>query len=140
MFSVWVSAYAGLDDRYPEAGAFFGFRPVWRTGEINLAPELYAEMIFSLSHFGVTYRAGLRLETPGNMWAGLEYELPAAAAFLRLDYIPLKERRPYMRWRCELGRANHELALGYRFDGHISAEIIYFSADGKIGLRGIWNL
>ena len=138
MFSLWIAAYAGIEGRYPEAGAFFGFRPVWRIGDVNLAPEIYAEAVFSLDDFGLAYRAGLRLETLENLWAGTEYDLPRGALFLRVEYIPLKLRRPYARWRWEIGRPYHELGLGYRFDEHISAEIIYY--DSRIGLRGIWNL
>ena len=137
MFSVWVAAYAGIDGRYPEAGAFFGFRPSWKIGDVNLAPEVYAEAIFSLDDFGVTYRAGQRFELLENLWSGIEYEMPEGNAFLRTEYIPLKIRRPYGRWRWKIGRAYHELGLGYKFDEHVSVEIYY---DGSIGLRGIWNL
>ncbi len=137
MFSMWVAAYAGIEGRYPEAGMFFGFRPVWRIGDVNLAPEIYAELIFTLNNFGVTYRVGERFETLENLWAGIEYEMPEGLTFLRFEYIPLKVRRPYARWRWEMGSGNHEFGLGYRFDEHISAEIYY---DGDIGLRGIWNL
>ena len=138
MFSMWVSAYAGLEGRYPEAGAFFGFRPIWRIGDVNLAPEVYGELIFELDDFGVTYRAGTRFELVGNFWAGIEYEMPEGETFMRLDYIPLKVRRPYARWRFGLGNYYHELGLGYKFDEHISVELYY--DDGNVGLRGIWNL
>ena len=138
MFSMWVSAYAGLEGRYPEAGAFFGFRPIWRIGDVNLAPEVYGELIFELDDFGVTYRAGTRFELLGNFWAGIEYEMPEGETFMRLDYIPLKVRRPYARWRFGLGNYYHELGLGYKFDEHISVELYY--DDGNVGLRGIWNL
>ena len=137
MFSVWVAAYAGIEGRYPEAGAFLGFRPIWRIGEVNLAPEVYGEVIFALEDFGVSYRVGGRFELLASLWGGLEYVLPEGKTFMRVEYIPLKVRRPYARWRWELGVSNHELGLGYRFDEHVSAEIYY---DGSIGLRGIWNL
>lgn len=137
MFSVWVSAYAGLDGRYPEAGAFFGFRPMWRIGDVNLAPEVYTELIFELDDFGLTFRAGTRFELVENFWGGIEYQMPEDELFMRLEYIPLKVRRPYARWRWGLRNWEHELGLGYRFDEHISAEIYY---DGNIGIRGIWNL
>ena len=137
MFSVWVSAYAGLEGRYPEAGAFFGFRPVWRIGEVNLAPEVYTELVFALDDFGVTYRLGTRFELLENFWGGIEYEMPDGELFVRMEYIPVKIRRPYARWRWGLREWEHELGLGYRFDEHISAEIYY---NGNIGIRGIWNL
>ena len=137
MFSMWAAVYAGLDGRNPEAGAFFGFRPVWRIGDVNLAPEIYGEVIFSLDDFGVTYRAGGRFELLSGLWTGLEYVMPEGHTFMRMEYIPLKVRRPYALWRWNIGRSYHELGLGYRFDEHVSAEIYY---DGSIGLRGIWNL
>ena len=137
MFSVWVSAYAGLEGRYPEAGAFFGFRPVWRIGDVNLAPEVYTELVFALDDFGVTYRLGTRFELLENFWGGVEYGMPDDELFVRLEYIPVKIRRPYARWRWGLRKWEHEIGLGYRFDEHISAEIYY---DGNIGIRGIWNL
>ncbi len=138
MFSMWVSAYAGLEGRYPEAGAFFGFRPIWRIGEVNLAPEVYGELVFELDDFGVNFRAGTRFELLENFWAGIEYEPLEGETFMRLDYIPLKIRRPYARWRFGLGNYYHELGLGYRLDEHISVELYY--DDGSVGLRGIWNL
>ena len=136
-FSVWVSAYAGLEGRYPEAGAFFGFRPVWRIGDVNLAPEIYTELIFTLDNFGLSQRFGERFELVQNFWAGIEYMTPDDEFFVRLEYIPVKIRRPYARWRWSLNSSKQEAGLGYRFDEHISAEIYY---DGNIGLRGIWNL
>ena len=138
MFSMWVSAYAGLEGRYPEAGAFFGFRPIWRIGDVNLAPEVYGEVIFELDDFGVKFRAGTRFELLENFWAGIEYEVLGGETFMRLDYTPLKVRRPYARWRFGLGNYYHELGLGYRFDEHISVELYY--DDGSLGLRGIWDL
>ena len=137
-FTVWVSAYAGLDGKYPEAGAFFGFRPLWRVNDrYNFAPEFYAELIFSLDDFGVTGHFGGRFEFLQNFWAGIEYEVPVDEIFVRLEYIPVKIRRPYARWRFSLQSSEQEAELGYRIDEHISAGIYY---DGDFGLRGIWNL
>lgn len=136
-FSVWVSAYAGLEGRYPDAGAFFGFRPVWRIGDVNLAPEIYTEIHLTLDDFGVSGRFGERFELIQNLWAGVEYEVPEDEFFVRLEYIPVKIRRPYAHWRWSLSSSKHEAGIGYRFDEHVSAELYY---DGNIGLRGIWNL
>lgn len=136
-FSVWVSAYAGLEGRYPDAGAFFGFRPLWRIGDVNLAPEIYTELIFTLDDFGLSGRFGERFELVQNFWAGIEYMIPDDEFFVRLEYIPVKIRRPYARWRWSLSSSKQEAGLGYRFDEHVSAELYY---DGNIGLRGIWNL
>ena len=138
MFSVWVSAYAGLEDKYPEAGAFFGFRPLWRINDrYNFAPEFYTEILFALDDFGFTQRFGGRFELLNNFWAGIEYEIPDDEFYARFEYIPIKIRRPYARWRHSLNSGKYEGGLGYRIDEHISAEI-YFN--GSIGLRGIWNL
>lgn len=137
MFRIWVSAYAGIEGKNPEAGAFFGFRPVWNVGDVNLAPEIYGELLLSLDNFGMAFRTGMRIETLENLWAGLEYNISAGRAFLRMEYIPVKIRRPYAIWRWEIGRVCHELSLGYKFDEHISAELYY---DGSFGLRGMWSL
>ena len=138
MLSVWVSGYAGIEGKYPEAGAFFGFRPLWRLNDrYNFAPEIYTEILFSLDDFGYTQRFGGRFELLNNFWAGIEYEIPDDEFYVRLEYIPVKIRRPYGRWRYSFRGGKYECGLGYRIDEHISAEIYY---DGDIGLRGIWNL
>ena len=137
-FSVWISAYAGLEGKYPEAGAFFGFRPLWRVNDkYNFAPEFYVELLISLDNFGVTQRFGGRFEFLQNFWAGAEYEATDGEVYMRLEYIPVKIRRPYARWRWSLNSSKQEAELGYRLDEHISAGIYY---DGSFGLRGIWNL
>lgn len=143
MFSVWVSAYAGISGRYPEAGIFFGFRPLWRMVEngFNFAPEIYAEMIFSLDDFGFTQRLGGRFELINNFWAGAEFQWPDSDYYFRLQYIPVKIRRPYALWRYSPSGSNHEAAIGYKFDEHISIEVYYDSSgEDKLGLRGTWHL
>lgn len=138
MFSIWVSAYAGIDGKYPEAGAFFGFRPLWRVNDrYNFAPEIYTELIFELEDFGFTQRIGGRFEFLNNFWGGIEYEMPDDEFYVRFEYVPIKIRRPYARWRHSLSTGKQEGGIGYRIDEHISAEIYY---DGNIGLRGKWNL
>ena len=138
MFSVWVSAYAGIDGKYPEAGAFFGFRPLWRLNDrYNFAPEIYTELIFTLDDFGFTQKIGGRFELLNSFWAGIEYEMPDDEFYVRVEYIPVKIRRPYARWRHSLNGSKYDGGIGYKIDEHISAEIYY---DGNIGLRGIWNL
>lgn len=138
MFSMWVAAYAGLEGRYPEAGAFFGFRPLWRAGgKYNFAPEVYAELIFTLDDFGFTYRAGGRFELFSHFWAGVELQWPENDYYLRFEYIPMRVRRPYARWRWSPEMGENEVILGYRFDEHVSVEIYY---NDDIGLKGIWNL
>ena len=137
MFQLWVSAYAGLEGRYPEAGIFFGFRPEWG----RYTPELYAEAVVELEDFDVTTRLGGRFEVYSNLWAGVEVQWPENKYFLRLQYIPVKVRRLYALWRWSPELDVHEAALGYRVDEHVSVEIYYFSeGDEKLGLRGTWHL
>lgn len=136
MFQLWVSAYAGLGGRYPELGAFFGFRPEWR-----LRPEFYTEIILALDNFGVTHRWGGRIELIENLWAGIENQWPENEYFFRVQYSPVKIRRPYALWRYSPELDIHEAALGYRIDEHMSIEIYYYSGgEDKLGLKGTWNL
>ena len=136
MFQLWVSAYAGMEDRYPEAGVFFGIKP-----HTSFKPELYCELIFALNDFDVTSRLGLRLETLENLYAGIEYQWPGEEYYLRLQYIPVKIRRPYGMWRYSPSLGTHEAALGYRIDEHVSVEIYYDSTGtDEIGIRGMWHL
>ena len=133
---MWVAAYAGLEGRYPEAGAFFGFRP-----DIWLKPEIYVEAIFSLDDFDLTNRLGSRFEMANNFWVGIENQWPDNKYFFRIQYIPLKIRRPYAFWRFSPELEAHEAALGYRIDEHISLEIYYDNlGEDKIGFRGLWYL
>ena len=136
MFQLWVAAYAGLDGRYPEAGAFFGFRP-----PAKFAPEIYAEVIFQLDDFDITRRLGGRFELFDNFWAGVEVQWPENKYFLRVQYSPVKVRRPYAWWRWSPELEAHEAALGYRVDEHVSIELYYDNTgEDKLGLRGMWHL
>ena len=136
MFQLWVSAYAGMEDRYPEAGVFFGIKP-----HTSFNPELYCELIFALNDFDITSRLGLRLETLENLYAGIEYQWPGEEYYLRLQYIPVKIRRPYGMWRYSPSLGTHEAAIGYRIDEHVSVEIYYDSTGtDEIGIRGMWHL
>lgn len=137
LFQVWVSAYAGLEGRYPEAGAFFGWNTANLTG-VDL--ELYGEAIVELEAFELTRRLGLRLRLFGDLWAGAEVQWPEEEWFGRLQWGPSRMRRPYLwwRWSPELGQ---EGALGYRVDEHVSIEIYYDgTSDDRVGLRGLWSL
>ena len=138
MFQMWVAAYAGLEDRYPEIGLFFGFRP-----RFKLNPEIYTEIIFGLNDFEGTYRLGGRFEFIDNLWLGIENQWPENEFFFRVQYSPVKIRRPYALWRYSPGLDAHEAALGYRVDEHVSVEIYYDSSgekSKKLGLRGMWQL
>ena len=136
MFQMWVSAYAGIEGRYPELGAFFGFRPEWK-----FHPEIYAELVLELEDFKLTHRWGGRVELFENFWAGIENQWPDNKYFFRLQYSPVKIRRPFALWRYSPELEVHEAALGYKIDEHMSIEIYYYSGgDDKLGLRGTWNL
>ncbi len=134
-FQMWVAAYAGIEGKYPEAGIFFGYRP-----DLNWA-EIYAELIFSLNDFDLTRRLGARFELFNNFWAGVEVQWPENEYFIRAQYIPVKIRRPYGWWRWSPNLKQHEAAIGYRIDEHVSIEIYYNDSNNdKIGLRGMWHL
>ena len=136
MFQMWVSAYAGIEDRYPELGAFFGFRPDW-----DLHPEFYAEFILALDDFRLTHRWGGRIELFENLWAGIENQWPENKYFFRLQYSPVKIRRPFALWRYSPGLDIHEASLGYEIDEHMSIEIYYYGGGkDKLGIRGTWHL
>ncbi len=137
LFQVWMAAYAGLEDRYPEAGIFFGWNTAHLTG-LNL--ELYAEGIIPLDNFEWTRRLGIRTMLFRNFWAGVEMEWPGDNGFYRVQWDSGRVRRPYLSWRWspDIG---HEAALGYRVDGHISIEVYYDgTGSDKVGVRGLWSL
>ena len=138
MFQMWVAAYAGLEDRYPEIGLFFGFRP-----RLKFNPEIYTEIIFELNDFEGTYRLGGRFEVLNNFWLGIENQWPENEFFFRVQYSPVKIRRPYASWRYSPKLDVHEASFGYKIDEHVSVEIYYDSSGAKskkFGLRGMWQL
>lgn len=136
MFQMWVAAYAGIEDRYPEIGVFFGYRTNW-----DFNAEIYAEAILSLNDFDLVHRWGGRFELFDNFWAGIENQWPDNKYFFRVQYSPVKIRRPYAWWRYSPELDAHEAALGYKFDEHISVEIYYDNTgEDKLGLRGMWHL
>ena len=137
LFQVWVAAYAGLEDRYPEAGVFFGWNTAHLTG---LDLELYVEGIAALDNFGWTQRLGVRVPLFHDFWAGVEMEWPGENSFYRVQWGSGRVRRPYLSWRwsAEMG---HEAAAGYRVDEHISIEVYYDGTkSNKVGVRGLWSL
>ena len=137
LFQVWVAAYAGLEDRYPELGVFFGWNTAHLTG-INL--ELYAEGIAALDDFGWTQRLGVRVPLFRNFWAGVEMEWPGDNVFSRVQWGSVRVKRPYLSWRWSPDKG-HEAAVGYRVDGHISIEVYYDGTKSdKVGVRGLWSL
>lgn len=137
LFQVWVAAYAGLEERYPEAGLFLGWNTAHLTG---LDLEVYAEVIAALNDLGLDHRLGLRVRLFSDFWAGGEMAWPESRWFYRLQWGPAGMRRPYLwwRWNPDLG---HEAAVGYRLDKHISVEIYYDgTGSDKVGIRGMWSL
>lgn len=137
LFEMWVAAYAGVEGRYPELGAFFAYGPPF----IRFDPEIYAELIFSLDNFSEVHRIGARLELFSNFWAGAENQWPDNEYFIRIQYNPVRSRLPYVWWRWSPQLEVHEGALGYRIDEHISIELYYYRTDDdKVGFRGMWHL
>lgn len=137
LFQVWVAAYAGINDKYPEAGVFFGWNTKHLTG-LNL--EFYAEALLELNDWAFTGRVGARTEIFHDLWAGVEGQWPDNLLFARIYWGSTRAKRPYAwwRWNHELG---HEGALGYKIDEHISIEIYYDGTKSdKVGLRGQWSL
>ena len=135
-FDVWVSAYAGISGKYPDAGIYFG----WRPGRV-LNPEIYGEVKFSLEDFGVSSRVGVKSELVNNFWAGGGIQWPEAEYFVNVVYDPVRVRRPYFVWRWYPGKGRNEASLGYRIDEHISIELYYDgAARDKVGVRGLWHL
>jgi hypothetical protein len=141
-FQIRLAAFAGVEERYPEAEIMLGWNARRQTG-VDL--ELYNETIIDIGEFGVTNRLGFRFPLmkgirAGVLRVGVEVEWPEQEPWYRVWWDSQKIRRPYAwwRWNPEYG---HNAALGYRIDGHISIEIHY---DGrykdKMGLRGILQL
>ena len=136
MFEMWFAGYAGIEGRYPEAGAFFAFGP-----DVRFDPEVYVELVFSLDDFSEVHRLGGRLELFEYVWFGLENQWPDNEYFIRLQYYPIRTNRPYVWWRWSPELEVQEAALGYRVDEHISVELYYYDAgDDKVGFRGMWHL
>ncbi|MBQ7593000.1 MAG: hypothetical protein IJU48_01450 [Synergistaceae bacterium] len=136
VFNLWVAAYAGIEGRYPEIGAFFAFRP-----SMKFNPEFYFEAVFSLSDFDEVHRLGGRFELFNNVWLGAEVQWPENKYFIRFLYNPVRVHKPYFWWRWSPELEVHEMALGYRLDEHVSIEL-YYDTEGedKFGLRGLWHL
>ena len=137
LFEMWGTGYIGVEDRYPELGAFFAYGPPF----VLFDPEIYAELILSLNDFTEVHRIGGRLELFSNFWIGAENQWPDNEYFIRIHYNPVGSRLPYVWWRWSPQLEVHELAAGYRIDEHISIELYYYrNNDDKIGLRGMWHL
>jgi hypothetical protein len=145
IFQIWLAAFAGVKERYPEVGILAG----WNTRRATGADiELYHETIMDVGEFGLTNRLGFRFplggelkEKSGNFRAGfrvgMEVEWPERELWYRAWWDSRKLRRPYAWWRYN-SEQGHNAVLGYRLDEHISVEIHYDSRyEDKMGLRGV---
>jgi hypothetical protein len=139
IFQIWVSAFAGVEEHYPELGVAIGWNTRRATG-VDL--EFYNETIIDAGEFGLTDRLGFRfplMKNPrlGMFRVGMEVEWPEQEFWYRAGWDSRKLRRPYAWWRYSPDYG-HNAALGYKIDEHISIEIHY---DGrykdKLGLRGV---
>jgi hypothetical protein len=142
IFQIRLAAFAGVEERYPEAEVVLGWNIRRMTG-VDL--ELYNEAIVDTGEFSLHNRLGFRFPLmkgtrTGTLRVGMEMEWPEQEPWYRVWWDSQKLRRPYAWWRYS-SEYGHNAALGYRIDEHISVEIHY---DGrykdKVGLRGILQL
>jgi hypothetical protein len=134
ILQVWLAAYAGVGERYPELGILAGWNTRQWTG-IDL--ELYDEAVVDIGEFGLANRLGLRFPLGRQIRLGAEVEWPEQDLWYRAWWDPGGIRRPYAWWRYS-DKGGHNAALGYRINEHISIEIHYDSRyDEKVGIRGI---
>jgi len=134
IFQMWFAAYAGIEERHPEAGILAGWNTRHLTG---LDLEVYNEAIFDISELKFTNRVGLRFRVLDNLQAGLEMEWPGQDVWYRALWSPARVRRPYAWWRYSPVHG-HNAALGYRINEYLSIELHFDERyEDKIGLRGI---
>jgi hypothetical protein len=134
IFQVWVAAYAGIRERYPEAGLLAGWNMKHLT---DVALELYNETIVGMGDFSLNNRLGLRFPVLSGFHVGAEVEWPEGEIWYRAWWDPRRVRRLYAWWRYSAGCGRNG-ALGYRVSEYISVEILYDDRyDDKVGLRGV---
>jgi hypothetical protein len=134
--SLWMSVYAGAEERYPEAGIHLGRR-------IQLLPrwdmEMYWEAILRLDDWELENRFGLRWPVWRNIWAGGEWSTVDDIWWGRLDFESWA-RRPYAWVRYS---EDHDMgvALGYHINDYISVELNYDSRyEDEVNVRALLNL
>jgi hypothetical protein len=134
--ALWVSVYAGAEERYPEAGIHLGRR-------IQLLPrwdmEMYWEAILRLDDWELENRLGLRWPIWRNIWVGGEWSDMDDIWWGRLDFESWA-RRPYAWLRYS---EDHDVgaALGYHINEHISIELNYDSRyEDEFNVRALLNL
>jgi hypothetical protein len=134
IFQLWVAAYAGVRERYPEVGLLLG----WNAKQVlGIDLELYSETILDVGELGVTSRLGGRVFLGKNFRAGIEMEWPEQEPWYRIWWGTGRVGGPYAWWRWSPGHG-HNAALGYRVSESISIELHYDDRYGDaLGLRGI---
>ena len=134
IFQVWLAAYAGIEERYPEAGLLAG----WNTKQLTgLDLEIYDEFFIDVGEFGFSNRLGARLKILDNLRIGFEVEWPEQEVWYRAWWGPSRIRRPYAWWRYSTVYGQNA-AVGYRINEYLSIELHYDERyEDKIGLRGI---
>jgi hypothetical protein len=138
IFQIRLTAFAGVEERYPEAEIMLG----WNTRRMTGADlELYSETIVDTGEFTLTNRLGFRFPLIegrlGKILVGMEMEWPDQESWYRVWWDSRKLRRPYAWWRYN-PEYGHNAALGYRLNEYISIEIHYDARyKDKLGLRGI---
>jgi hypothetical protein len=96
IFQIWLAAYSGIGERYPELGVLLG----WNTKELTgLNMEFYDEIIVDIGQFGLSNRLGMRLEIWDNFQAGVEIEWPEREVWYRAWWSSGRVKRPYAWWR-----------------------------------------
>lgn len=134
IFQIWLSAYAGIEGRYPEAGFLAGWNLKHHLG---IPIELYTEGLLEMNNFKTTLRAGGRLLLFKDLKVGSEVEWPGETFWFKLWWDSGKLRRPYVWWRYSSDQMQNA-ALGYRINESISIELYYDKRlQDEIGLRGI---
>lgn len=127
---VWMGAYAGAQDRYPEIGVRFGrgFRliPGWDM-------ELYGELITQIDNFSIESRVGVGWTPFRGVWIGGEWSSSDDLWWLRARYDQGRRFRPYAWLRASEG-GDLNAAVGLRLTDHLSIEILY---DSRFGDQ--WN-
>ena len=133
---VWLAAYLGNSERYPEVGVHLGRKA-------QLFPkhefEVYAEAIATVDRWDLETRLGLRLLPWGDVQVGAEWSNKEHAWWLRLA-AGSRVKEPYGWLRLsEDGDLN--AATGWRFTDNFSVEIFYDSRDDSFwSIRAVSNL
>ena len=136
LFNLWVATYAGINERYPEFGALFSYRPGF-----DFNPEIFSELDLKLNNFDTIFRLGINVEPVKNFRAGIGIQWGDGDYFFTAKYSTERLKNYYAWWRWYPDIKIHESAAGYQFDEHIAIELYYNSSDGNnFGLRGLWYL